>query len=324
MTRTVREQLNLWAGRVPRYIAVGERDPQHQIRVVLEGLGPAIDVTRNHVVAGLQPLTIALALPGSVHPKTIRNHPVRLTFSLQSDPAAVLGEVGLRQDGTIQADRATFQLFRRSNHTDRCMPPVAAAVFGLRQGWSEWKKRRQPGFHMDPPDLAAFLVLYICPRPVVLVTVQHGQASNLFPMDLIGPTDSPYFLMALRSTNPSIGLIAESRRLALADVPLEQAGVAYRLGEHHRKERIDWSSLPFETEPSPAHGFPVIRTALRLRDVVVRDVQVVNSHTLFITEVIHEERRDNALQLFHMSGPYYRYLVRRGIELPLPAPKVAR
>jgi flavin reductase (DIM6/NTAB) family NADH-FMN oxidoreductase RutF len=171
---------------------------------------------------------------------------------------------------------------------------------------------------MEPPDLAAFLVLYICPRPVVLVTVQHGLASNLFPMDLIGPTDSPYFLMALRSTAPSVRLISESRHMALADVPLEYTAVTYQLGEHHRKERIDRSSLPFDTEPSPGHGLPVLRAALRLRDVVVRDVQVVGSHTLFVTEVVHEERRDNGLQLFHVSGPYYHYLQRRGIELPRP------
>jgi flavin reductase (DIM6/NTAB) family NADH-FMN oxidoreductase RutF len=318
MTRRLRERLYLWAGRVPRYVAVGERDPQHQVRVTLEGLGPPIDVTRNHVVAGLQPLTIALSLPGDVHLEMVRRHPLRLTFSPESDSRTVLGEVGLKHDRTIQADRATFQLFRQSNYADRCMAPLAAAVFGLREGWSEWKRRRRPGFHMKRSDLAAFLVLYVCPRPVVLVTVQHGQASNLFPMDLIGPTDSPYFLMALRSTNPSIELIKESRRMALADVPLEYARVAYQLGEHHRKDRIDWSSLPFDTEPSPAHGFPVIRTALRLRDVIVRDVQIVNSHTLFVTEVVHEERRENGLQLFHMSGPYYRYLVRRGIELPRP------
>jgi flavin reductase (DIM6/NTAB) family NADH-FMN oxidoreductase RutF len=137
-------------------------------------------------------------------------------------------------------------------------------------------------------------------------------------MDLIGPTDSPYFLMSLRTTAPAVRLITESRRMALADVPLDHAGVAYQLGQHHRKERIDWSSLPFDTEPSPAHGLPVLRAALRLREVVVRDVHLMNSHMLFITEVVHEKRRDNGLQLFHMSGPYYRYLERRGIALPHP------
>lgn len=319
MTRTLRQRLERWTGRVSRYVAVGDRDPQQQIRVAFHGWGgPPIDVTRNHVVVGLQPLTIALVLPGSAQPETAHRNRLRLTFSPRSDPDTVLGEVGLSHEGTLRAEGATFQLYRQSHYVDRCMPRLAATVFSLDQGWSEWKRRRRPGFHMAPSDLAAFLVLYICPRPVVLVTVQHGEASNLFPMDLIGPTDSPYFLMALRSTNPSIRLIVESRRLALADVPLGFAGVAYRLGEHHRKERIDWSSLPFETDPSPAHGLPVLRAALRLRDVVVRDVHVVNSHTLFVTEVVHEERRDNGLQLFHLSGPYYHYLLGRGIELPLP------
>jgi flavin reductase (DIM6/NTAB) family NADH-FMN oxidoreductase RutF len=317
MIRTLRHQVAFWTGGVSRYVAVGERDPQQQIRVALEGLGPTLDVTRNHVVAGLRPLTIALVLPGGTHPETVERHPVRLTFS-RSESDTALGEVGLRHAGTITAERATFHLFQGSGHVDRCMPRVAAAAFGLRRRWSEWRKRRQLGFRMDPPDLAAFLVLYICPRPVVLVTVQHGPASNLFPMDLIGPTDSPYFLMALRTTAPSVRLMTESRRMALADVPLEYAGVTYRLGKHHRKDRIDWSSLPFDTQPSPGHGLPVLGAALRLRDVIVRDVQVVGSHTLFVTEVVHEERRDNGLQLFHVSGPYYHYLERRGIELPRP------
>lgn len=317
MTRTFKHQVAFWTGGVSRYVAVGDRDPQQQIRVALEGLGRSLDVTRNHVVAGLRPLTIALVLPADVHPATAEGHPLRLTFS-RSDSDTTLGEVGLKHAGILTAEHARFHLFQRSGHVDRCMPRVAAAAFGLRRGWSEWSQRRRLGFRMEPPDLAAFLVLYICPRPVVLVTVQHGLASNLFPMDLIGPTDSRYFLMALRSTAPSVRLISESRHMALADVPLEYTRVTYQLGEHHRKERIDWSSLPFDTEPSPGHGLPVLRAALRLRDVVVRDVHVVGSHTLFVTEVVHEERRDNGLQLFHVSGPYYHYLQRRGIELPRP------
>ena len=318
MTLSLSGRLRLWAGRLPRYVVVGDRDPQQHIRVALDGLGSPIDVTRNHVVAGLRPLTIALVLPPSVQPETLRRHPLRLTFSPQSDSDTVLGDVGLSHEGTITVDRTAFQLFRRSGYRDRCMPWGAAAVFGLHHAWSEWKRRHKPDFHMEPRDLGAFQVLYICPRPVVLVTVQHGPASNVFPMDLVGPTDSPYFLMALRNTSPSVALITASRRMALADVPLEYTAITYQLGEHHRKESIDWSTLPFESAPSRAHGLPVLRAALRVREVVVREAHVVGSHTLFVTEVIHEEHWHGGLQMFHVSGPYYRYLMRRGIRPPRP------
>ena len=48
--------------------------------------------------------------------------------------------------------------------------------------------------------------------------------------------------------------------IALADVPLEDTAIAYQLGEHHQKERIDWSALPFETEPSSPYGLPITTT----------------------------------------------------------------
>jgi flavin reductase (DIM6/NTAB) family NADH-FMN oxidoreductase RutF len=106
--------------------------------------------------------------------------------------------------------------------------------------------------------------------------------------------------------------------MALADVPLECSALAYRLGEHHSKEHVDWKTLPFETNPSPAHGLPVLRDALRVRDVEVRQTRVVGSHTLFVTEVVHDARWKDGLQMFHLSGPYYRYLLLRGRGPPLP------
>jgi flavin reductase (DIM6/NTAB) family NADH-FMN oxidoreductase RutF len=165
-------------------------------------------------------------------------------------------------------------------------------------------------------DRWAFEVLYLCPRPVVLASVAHGGASNMFPMDLIGPTASPYFLLALRRTSPSIAMMTASRRVALADVPLEDAAIATRLGDRHKKAQIDWDNLPFETDRSAAHGLRVPRRALRVRDLAVREVREVGSHTLFVTEVVHEECRRDGLQMFTVSGPYYRYLGLHGFRLP--------
>ena len=318
MTRALIRRLLVVAGRLPRFVPIGDRDPQQRIRVTLDGLGAPIDVTRNHVVASLRPLTIALALPATLGPETFGRRELRLKFSPQSDPDTMLGDVGLRHEGTITVDHTAFQLFRRKDQTDLRMPWGAATVFAFHHAWSEWTRRHRSTFRMEPLDLKAFQVLYVCPRPVVLVTVRHGQTSNLFPMDLIGPTDSPYFLMALRNTSLSVRQMTASRRMALADVPLEDTAIAYQLGEYHQRECIDWSALPFESEPSPAHGLPVPSAALRVRDVEVREARVVGSHTLFITEVIHEERRKDGLQMFHVSGPYYRYLVRHGVRPPRP------
>jgi len=308
------------AGRVPRYVAVGERDPQQRVRVTLEGLDAPLDVTRNHVVAAVRPLTVAIAmtLPPATHAGMFQHRPLRLRFAPLRDPGTTLGTVDLRHEDAIVVDGAALQLFRPSGSADRSMPPGARAVFRWHQAWAERRRRRPSSLEMEPADLAAFQVLYVCPRPVVLVTVRHGPAGNMFPMDLVGPTAGPYFLMALRNTSPSVRLMRESRRMALADVPLESAAAAIKLGAHHQQESIDWSALPFATDPSPAHGLPVLRGALRVRDVEVREAREVGSHTLFVTNVIHDERRRDGLQLFHMSGPYHRYLALQGIDPPRP------
>jgi flavin reductase (DIM6/NTAB) family NADH-FMN oxidoreductase RutF len=295
-------------GRVPRYVTIGDRDPQQQVRVTLETPGSLADVTRNHVVASLRPLRIAIG--GGPQARG------RLRFSPQADDGTTLGEVWLAPDGALAAGGATFQLYRVERHAMSCMPLAARAAYTLLHEWAELGHK--PSFRMARADRLAFEVLYVCPRPVVLVSVEHEGVDNLFPMDLIGPADGPHFLMALRSTSRSITLMTGSGRMALADVPLEDSAVATRLGDRHSKVSMDWDALPFRTDRSPAHGLRVPVGALRVREVVIRDAQPAGSHTLFVTEVVAEQRRREGLQMFTVSGPYYRYLRVRGVRPPQP------
>jgi flavin reductase (DIM6/NTAB) family NADH-FMN oxidoreductase RutF len=158
-------------------------------------------------------------------------------------------------------------------------------------------------------------VFYICPRPVVLVSVEHEGSGNLFPMDLIGPTDSPWFSMALRSTSPAVRLMQQSRRMALASIPFGYQGIAYELGKHHKLANIDWAALPFATVRSQLFNLRVPEAALRLREVSVQEFHEVGSHVLFLTSVERETIPGGAKspQLFHAFESYRRYLARRDI-----------
>jgi flavin reductase (DIM6/NTAB) family NADH-FMN oxidoreductase RutF len=265
----------------------------------------------------LRPLALALAPSPGLSAEALARDSLSLRVYPRSDKHATLGVVDLRQAGAITVGETALQLFHQNGSVNRCMPPAAQAVFAAHHAWGDWKRRNQRNTPMERRDLEAVQVLYICPRPVVLVTVRHGDASNLFPMDLIGQTDSPYFLLGLRNTSPSIALIKEARRLAVSDVPLEYTARAFKLGEHHSKLSIEWDTLPFATAPSAGHGLPVPRDALRVRDLVVRDVRVVGSHTLFVTEVAHDERRREGLQMCFVAGAYYRRLALRGAAPPL-------
>jgi flavin reductase (DIM6/NTAB) family NADH-FMN oxidoreductase RutF len=316
MTAPLLKRLLLVAGRVPRYLAVGYPDLQQDVCVTLEGLDAPIDVTHTHVMVGLRPLTVALAPPPGVSSESFARLPLRLRLSRRAEPDTTLGVVQLRHAEAIDTARVTLHLFQQRGSSNALLPPGARAVFAVHHRWGDWRRRHKRNTPMEPSDLRAVQVLYICPRPVVLVSVQHGAASNLFPMDLIGPIGGPHFLLGLRNTSPSIPVIKESRRLAVSDAPLEYTARAFALGEHHAKIGIDWSALPFETGPSAGHGLPVPRAALRVRDVQVRQHHVVGSHTLFVTDVVHDERRRDGLQMCFIAGPYYRRLVLQGLEPP--------
>jgi flavin reductase (DIM6/NTAB) family NADH-FMN oxidoreductase RutF len=318
MTHALLKRLALAAGRVPRYLPVGYPSPQPEVRVLLEGLSAPYDVTHTHVMIALRPLTVALAPPPGVESAALPRTPLRLRLTPATAPETTLGVVALHHAETLETDGPPLHLFHQSGSRNACMPAGADAVFALYHRWGDWKRRHQRNTPMTPDDLRAVQILYVCPRPVVLVSVQHGTASNLFPMDLIGQTEGPHFLLGLRNTSPSIRMIKESRRVAVSDAPLEYTARAFKLGEHHTKDSIDWGALPFPTGPSAGHGLRVPDQALRVRDLTVCGFRDVGSHTLFITEVVHDERRRDGLQMCFLAGTYYRRLVLRGAPPPEP------
>ena len=289
----LRRALNL-----PRYGAVALDDPQQSVEVWLEGLDQPRDVTRNNVVAALRPFTIGIMLDSSAPPE---GRGLRLAF--RDGSARLLGVLHLKAGESVPVPGFRFCLFEVAECENYCVSRFQLRVYDGREQWrAERRQRRNPhNFRMTHPDIRASRAFYICPRPVLLVTVQHNGAGNMFPMDLVGPTDSPWFSMALRLTSPAVELMRQSRRMALAGVPFAYKEIAYKLGEHHRKERIDWDSLPFPVQPSASFGLPVASAALRVREVQVEECHTVGSHMLFRTSVVSDSRRDPPAekQLFH-------------------------
>lgn len=296
MKQFLRRALNL-----PRYGAVALDDPQSAVEVWLDGLDQPKDVTRNNVVAALRPFTIAVMLSDD-DPSPREDSMLRLRFHHRTSQR-LLGVLHLRPAGAIPLPGHRFRLFETSDCENYCVSRLQMRAYDLREQWrAERRQRRNPrNFQMTHPDIRASHVFYICPRPVVLVTVDHQGAGNMFPMDLIGPTDSPWFSMALRLTSPAVELIRQSRRLALASAPFSYKEIAYQLGEHHRQLSIDWKSLPFPLQPSPEFRLPVAQAALRVREMQIEEFHTIGSHMLFLTSPVSDTRREPPVekQLFH-------------------------
>lgn len=295
---------------LPRYGAVALHDPQQETEVWLEGWGEPRDVTRNNVVAALRPFTIGAMFDVS---SPVRDSPARLCMR-DHGSQRLLGVIDLRLAGSFTLPGRRFCLFETTVCRNFCVNPVSLRAYYLREKWrAELRQRRNPfNFRMTTSDLRCSYVFYICPRPVILVSVQHQGSSNMFPMDLVGPTDSPWFSMALRSTSPAVRLMQASRRMALAGVPFRYKDVAYELGKHHRLPTVDLAGLPFATRSTQTFGLPAMTEALRIREVQVEEFHQVGSHVLFLTTAVSDSRPEGALepQLFHSFSSYRQSLSR--------------
>ena len=296
---------------LPQWPPVALRSPQEAVQILLSTVRGEFDVTRVAVVAALRPLTLGVGLD------------TQLTAALREDPRPQLHFVDLDSRRTV----GTLQL----QHIRNWDPDgVSIALFEVRAGehrclrwpyrpWNHWLQNRRMrrntdpnNFFMQPEAVHQQMIFYICPRPVVLVSVDDGSHSNLFPMDLIGPVSADRFTLALRTTSPSIPTMKGVRRVALADVPARDYATAYKLGIHHKNVKVDWDHLPFQLQRSPRFALRYPAIALRVREIEILDFDTVGSHTFFVTRIASEHGSGDDAQFFHTSGIYQHFRSRNG------------
>jgi flavin reductase (DIM6/NTAB) family NADH-FMN oxidoreductase RutF len=304
-----------WLRPLPQWPPVALHAPQEAVRVTLATVRGEFDVTRAAVVAALRPFTLAVGLDAQ-----------RLS-AIETDPGPRLRFVDLESGRTVGV--LQLQHMRNWNSSG-----TAIGLFGVRDAtqrclhwpyrpWNRWLQNRRMrantdpnNFFMPPAAVQQQMIFYICPRPVVLVSVDDGVHNNLFPMDLIGPVSADHFTLALRSTSPSIATMKSARRVALSDVPAGDFATAYKLGVHHKNVKVDWDHLPFKIERSHKFSLPCPAIALRVRELAIVDFDTIGSHTLFLGRVVSDLSTGEGSQFFHTSGIYQYFRTRNARPLP--------
>ena len=292
---------------LPQWVAIGARAAADPVQVSLLISGVRHDVTHNHVIAALNPFTLALGLDAPLQGALDRNSTPMLEF-FDRDSGRWLATLGLRHERTLSHGMALIALFEVTQHRHRCLHWPYRTWNRWLQGRAASKNTDPTNFAMTPDSQQQVMIFYIRPRPVVLVSVEHAAHSNIFPMDLIGPVTPGQFTLALRSTSQSIEAMKLSRRVALSDIAATDQQIAHALGRHHRRMKIDWQALPFSIERSEHFSLPVPAIALRVRELEIMDVATVGSHTLFICRQLFERWVRDDLALCHISGisQYFR------------------
>lgn len=290
---------------LPQWSVVAVTPPQQAVVASLRWGKAAADVTTDHTVASLRPLTIATSLDAGPHP--VLEYRDRVSGRL-------LGKLQLLRTTTVSAEGSTLALYHVAAGRHRCL------AWPLRP-WNTWLQNRlmrnsnaSPHSLMVPAATQQLMIAYLCPRPVVLVSVDAPGHHNLFPMDLIGPLGrSGLFTLALRSTNVSVAIMREQRRIALSCMPAAMKDAVYALSVHHKQPLVDWTALPFPVRRSRTFGIPAVAAALRIRELEIVHSEEVGSHTLFVGRIVSEETLTQDAQLHHTAGFHQAWRRRRGM-----------
>ena len=279
---------------LPQWSTVAVAPPQQMVTATLHWGGQSADVTTDHTVASLVPLVIATSLDAGDHP--VLEYRDNATGKL-------LGALRLVQAVSVATGETSLTLYHVAAGEHRCLGWPLRAWNSRLQNRLMRKNRAPQHFAPEPAAVQQLMIAYLCPRPVVLVSVDAPDHQNIFPMDLIGPLQrSGLFSLALRNTNVSIPVMREVRRVALSGIPATMKVAVYQLAEHHKQPLPGWDALALPVRPSREFGIPAAAAALRIQELAIVHSREVGSHTLFLGRIVSDEHLGEGTQLHHTAG----------------------
>lgn len=298
-------------GALPQWSAVALHPPQDAVEVRMSCARGEADVTRAAVVAALNPLTVAIGLEPQIGAALGDCAAPTLRF-VDLESRRTVGGLELARVRDCRTRCARIALFEVTGAAERCVGWPYRPWNQFLQTRAIRGHRRPDHFWMPPEAVRQLMIFYICPRQVVLVSVEEGGHRNLFPMDLIGWVSRDRFTLALRNTSQSVSAMKAARRVVLSDVAAADCALAYRLGSHHRHALTDWQGLPCAVTRSREFSLPYPQAALRVRELDILDFESIGSHTFFVARVAAERSLTEAARLFHTSGIYQHFRSRHG------------
>ncbi|ADW67663.1 flavin reductase [Granulicella tundricola] len=289
---------------LPQEFTIGLKDPAAEIAVWLEGMGAPLDVSSRLSTACSSPFLICLSFEESLLPDSAQRSHLSLHFREREGDQSLLGRIDLRFISRFKVSDLHLLLFEARAAANYCLSARIIWPQYLFQTYARWRKPNTSGMSMTFLEQRAAMVTFIRPHPIMLVSAADRSGGNLFPMNIMGELGSGRIAFALKTSRTAAPLIQRTGRAVLSNVPFTQASTVYRLAPQHFAVSIDWTQLPFGTNPSRILGVPVPVFALRVREVQIEHVQPLGSHTLFIARILSDETPAEGETLCAVHGFY--------------------
>jgi hypothetical protein len=279
--------------RPPQKFFLGQDGTQNEVAIWLHGTGVPLDVTSRHSLACAVPLTICVAFENETLLEQRKLSGLSLHFRERGGDRRLLGRIGLKYSGiSIRTSGPALYFFQVSSARSYCLPLVHLWMFYLQLSYRSWRTPLAPNtIKLSFLEMRAMDILFICPRPICLASTENGTLGNMFPMNVMGELDESYLGFGLKDAKSPSHFVARTRRIALSTIPMQHGNLGYKLGPNHSKKNgIEWSDLPFATNPSPKFGIPVPTFALRVREIEVEATKKLGTHNFFVGRVVRDER----------------------------------
>ncbi|HTH52354.1 MAG TPA: flavin reductase [Edaphobacter sp.] len=289
---------------LPAACDIALEHPQHEIKVWLHGQNIPCDVTFRHSIVCASPFTFCIGFDPEDRPQLVEGSIATLRFEEGSGSRHLLGEIDVRLKTILPVEEHTMALFEAVRARNLCISRAHLAAHDLFYQYVAWKNRAKNEVKVSPLDSACNAIGFICPRPVVLVSVRDEDSGSIFPMNLFGNLGGDYFAFALTRKKKAAPLVEQIGRLALSTVPFDHASTVRKLAGNHYIQSIDWAHLPFSLRASKKLGLPIPEFAIRVCELQVCKAQPLGSHTFFLAKILHTEI--NAIQPeFNMIHGHY-------------------
>lgn len=296
---------------LPQEFTLGLTEPQTEITVWLHGMGAPIVVTRRLTTACCAPLVLGVSLDegqwtaGSGHCK------LSLRFCERAGAKRMLGEIWLAWRAALPLKGAELLLFDVLGSTNHCLPRPRLWAHFLSQAYSNRRNLGSFDVKMTARELRAAIVTFIRPHPLMLGSLVSEAGGNMFPMNLMGELGNGYFAFALKDSRRAAHLVERAGRIALSNVPLPLCSTAFQMAINHTRDSIDWKQLSFALKASKEFRIPVPAAAPRVRELQIEQIRKIGSHTLFVAQIVSDEKYFDDLQV-HMVHGFYQHWRMRG------------
>jgi flavin reductase (DIM6/NTAB) family NADH-FMN oxidoreductase RutF len=299
-------------------------DPQTEIALWLHGLNSPVDVTCRYSMACAAPFTVCVAFEEGNMPDKKLLGDLTLKFCERGRKKRVLGEIGLRLKTIFAAVDMQLLLFEARSSTNYCLPKIRLGAHYLLHAYSNKGVSGTSGMEMTFLERRAAMVNFIRPHPVVLASLLNEEGGNIFPMNIMGDLGNGRFAFALKDSRRAAHLVERVGRIALSNLPMQQAPLAYQLAINHTKDFIDWNQLPFATKTSSVFRIPIPVFAQRVRELEIKNVHKVGSHNFFVAQIVSDETFSTDPGLCVVHGFYQAWRLKgRSAELQAAAAESA-